>query len=145
MQYLYRGLRRTEVEAGHKLISKGIQTFENMNLAHANTSGTYELREYGPLVATANHLNGLPTSGVSTTTNFETARRYSMSGPEPTGIIVRIDRSRLAAHNITEHWVSQIFPSADWIDRDEVILENKSGSFPREIVDQVYDVKLGQF
>ena len=144
MPYLYRGLRKVEVEAGYKLIPKGAQTFENMNMVHANASGTYDLQEYGPLVATANHLNGLPTSGVSTTANFETAKRYSMSGPEPTGIVVRIDRSWLAKYDITEHWVNQIFPSVDWIDREEVILENKLGSFLREIIDQVYDVSKTQ-
>ena len=143
MPYLYRGLRKAEVEAGYKLIPKGVQTFENMNLVSANASGTYDLREYGPLVAAANHIRGLPTSGVSTTTNFETAKRYSLSGLEPTGIVVRIDRSRLAMHNIKEHWVSQVFPSVDWVDREEVILVGSS--FPREIVDQVYDVRSGSF
>lgn len=145
-QYLYRGLRSAEVDAGYRLIPKGIATFENMRLALANTSGGVELRSYGPLVVTANHLYGLPTSGVSTSTNFNIAARYSTSGPEPTWIVVRINRDSLAAHGIEEHWVREIFPNVDpqLIDFEEVILTSKTGSFPKGIIDQVYDLRRGE-
>ncbi|TAN60686.1 hypothetical protein EPN16_04785 [bacterium] len=101
-KYLYRGLREEEVDAGIKLIAKGIRTFEDLKLCVAKTSGIYDFENLGPMITTSDHINGLPTSGVSTSTRKEVAIGYALSSPTGKQYVVTINRAKAKSLGIKE-------------------------------------------
>lgn len=137
-KYLYRGLNEQEVDAGIKLIPKGIQTFEDLKLAVAKPSGLYNFENLGPKIAVSNHINRLPTSGVSTSTKKEVAIGYALSRSLGKQYVVTINRERAKALSIKENIVKEILSL--WAipkpDDEEVILTSDSGFFPNEIIER---------
>ena len=137
-KYLYRGLREEEVDAGIKLISKGIRTFEDLKLVVAKPSGTYDFENLGPTMTVSDHINGLPTSGVSTSTIKEVAIGYALSSPAGKQYVVSINRERAKALGIEEIVAKEVLPL--WAirkpDDEEVILISAAGFFPDEIIEK---------
>lgn len=141
-KYLYRGLNKEEVDAGIKLIPKGIHTFEDLKLVAANTSGYYEYRNLGPILSVLNHNQELPTSGVSASTDKEIAIGYAMSSPPEKQYVVMINREKARLLGIKEKVVKDVLPL--WAikkpDDEEVILTYDAGIFPKEIIKKVYKI-----
>lgn len=137
-RYLYRGINVEEVDSGIKLIPKGIQTFESLELVKAKPSGAYDFENLGPKIAVSNQINGLPTSGVSTSTKKEVAISYALSRPLGKRYVVTINRERAKALGIKENIVKEILSL--WAipkpDDEEVILTSDSGFFPNEIIER---------
>ena len=102
-RYLYRALRKEEIDSGCSLIPRSQGPFVAASKFGIDT--TFPI----PLVPTVENAvrqhqwkqNGLPTSGVSTTPHLERARFYAAAN----GVIVRIDRHLLAQHGIKEYRV----------------------------------------
>lgn len=150
--YLYRGLREEEVRLG-QLIPKGIQTFEDVKVVMANAANLCESKNLGPVVGVANHLQGFPTIGVSTSTLEKVAIFYATRGYTSDGCVARIKRDQLSASGIEEICPRQIFPpeAIIKIDNSEIILVAKVPGlffspqpFPKEIVDEIYLVEISE-
>lgn len=139
-KYLYRGLREEEVAEGIKLIPKGIQTFKDVKLVIANASGYYDFENIGPVVTIENHIKGLPTAGISVSTNKKIAIAYALFSPIGKQYVVTIDREKTRLFGITEIVVKEILPL--WViekpDDDEVILVSETGIFPKDII-EIYE------
>jgi len=137
-KYLYRGLHKEEVDVGIKLIPKGIQTFKDLVLVVATSSGAYDFENLGPQKAISDHIKGLPTSGVSTSTRKEVAIGYALSSSAEKQYVVTINREKGKAIGIKEIVVKEILPL--WAilkpDDEEVILTSDTGFFPDEIIEK---------
>jgi len=142
-KYLYRGLRKEEVDAGMILVPKGIQTFEDLKLITANAGGFYEPRNLGPILRVSRHIEGDKSSGVSTSTNREVAISYALSSPPGKQYVVVINREKARLLGIREIVVKEILPL--WViqkpDDEEVILVSDTGVFPKEIIERVDKIK----
>jgi len=136
-RYLYRALRKEEIDSGCSLIPRSQGPFVAASKFGIDT--TFPI----PLVPTVENAvrqhqwkqNGLPTSGVSTTPHLERARFYAAAN----GVIVRIDRHLLAQHGIKEYRVKDYLTkdpqNVAVPEDDEVILvKQDGGDFPRDIV-----------
>ena len=134
-QYLYRGLRSDEIESG-TLIPKGIRTFEAVKLMVANASGTIESTSVSS-PAIHDHLMGLPTKGVSTSTKEEVAKQYAGQG-----FIARIDRKIARSLGVKEVIVKdevplRVIPKPE--DEEVILVGIGEGPLPKEVV-QIYHV-----
>lgn len=136
-KYLYRGLNEKEIDAGIKLIPKGIQTFEDLKLVVAKPSGIYDFENLGPKIAVLNHINKQETAGVSTSTKKEVAIAYALSSPVGKQYVVTINRERAKVLGIKENIVKKVLPT--WTlpkpEDEEVILTSDTGLFPDEIIE----------
>lgn len=137
-KYLYRGLREDEIDAGIKLIPKGIQTFEDPRLVVAKPSGVYGFENLGPQLAMSNQIKGQPTSGVSTSTRKEVAIGYALSSPVGKQYVVTINRERARTLGIKENIVKVVLPLWAMLKPydEEVILTSNIGFFPDEIIEK---------
>ncbi len=138
-KYLYRGLKKDEIEA-RQLIPKGILTFENIKVITANSGGSYDQQKLPPIIQVKAHIDKLPTSGVSTSTSEEIARKYAGEG-----YVARISRKNLEAVGIKEIVVKKIINPAYLLkpEDEEIILHwpGKEGiRFPSKIIEDVYKV-----
>lgn len=137
-KYLYRGINEKEVDAGIRIISKGIQTFEGPKLVVAKPSGAYGFENAGPGIPVLNHINGQLTSGVSTSTKKEVAIAYALSCSLGKQYVVSINREKTKALGIKENVVKKVLPV--WAipkpDDEEVILTSDAGFFPSEIIEK---------
>ncbi len=137
-KYLYRGINEDEVDAGIKLIPKGIQTFEGPKLAVAKPSGAYGFENAGPGMAVSNHINERPTSGVSTSTKKEIAIFYASLRIPGKRYVVTINREKAKALGIKEIVVKEVLPPLE-IPKpydEEVILISGEGFFPDAIIEK---------
>ena len=57
-KYLYRGLRREEVDVGFRFVAKGIQTFKGLKLIIAKPSGAFGFENLRPIMAVLGHIKG---------------------------------------------------------------------------------------
>ncbi len=135
-KYLYRGLREEEVDAGFKLIPRGIQTFEDLKLASATTITSLDtkLENLGPILTVSDHINEYPTSGISTSTDIDVAKRYAYKSK----YIVKINREKAKSLGIKEIIVKKILPLGviKKPEDEEVILTSETGLFPSEIIEE---------
>lgn len=134
-RYLYRGLRQEEVDAGYKLIAKGVDTFEHPRLP---LNLPFRLSE-GPTGTVFNHQNGHPTRGVSTSFSIDRAIHYAGCD-----IVMRIDREKAKELGVQEYEVNKIL-KPERINKpedQEVILAwNGTATFTTEIIDTIYKVE----
>lgn len=135
MKYLYRALRKEEINAGNILIPKSREPFRSDHIF-----GTMDMNfpiEFGSVTnAIRQHQwkqKGFQTSGVSTTPHFERAKFYAKRN----GVIVKIDCQLLSKYCIIEYDVDGYLKSGEIAvpEDDEIILvKEDGGSFPKEII-----------
>jgi hypothetical protein len=95
--YLYRALRKEEIEAGCVLIPKQQRAFQDWPMLGLDTTLPFYL---GPAekYAINHHQRGQETRGISTTPIFERAKYYASKNKT----IVKISRRKLKKNNIKE-------------------------------------------
>jgi len=136
--WLFRGVRHAEIDAGYRLIPKAQRPF----LDDAQLPLTFPL-SFGPSVehAVRNHQRDSDlnqTRGVSTTPHFERAVHYARCG-----VVVRIDVEAASRLGILLHRVADHVPPQGRThpEDDEVILVSSvDGEFPAEIIAEVIRV-----
>ena len=135
-RYLYRALRKLEIDSGYVLIPKSQGPFVRASKFGIDTTFPISLvpTEENAVRQHQWKQNGLPTSGISTTPHLERARFYAANG-----VIVRIDRHLLAQHGIKEYRIRDYLlkdpQNVAVPEDDEVILvKEDGGDFPREII-----------
>lgn len=140
-KYLYRGLRKKEVDAGIRLIPKGIQTFEDLKLYKTTASGNLILDNLGPILSVFNHIQGLPTLGVSTSTLIEVAIGYALASPVGKQYVVMINREKAKSIGVKEYIVKDKLPlwRIQKPDDEEVILTSESRVFSKELIERIYN------
>jgi hypothetical protein len=134
MKYLYRALRKEEIDAGNILIPKSQGPFRSDRCFGIDM---YFPIEFGSVTnAIRQHQwkqKGFQTSGVSTTPHFERAKFYA----ERNGVIVKIDCQSLSKYGIIEYDVDGYLKPGEIAvpEDDEIILvREEGGSFPKEII-----------
>lgn len=141
-KYLYRGLNKEEVDAGIKLIPKGIQTFEDLKLYKSTALGNYVSEQLGPILSVSNHNQGYSTLGVSTSTDIGIAFVYALSSPPEKRYVVLINREKTKSLGVKEIVVKDVLSllAIKKPDDDEVILISNAGVFPKEIIEKAYKI-----
>lgn len=141
--YLYRALRKEEIDEGCILIPKIIESFrKHPRLPISLPFNLGECEEY----AVRQHQwdgEGIPddpTAGISTTPHLERAKKYAREG-----MIVKIDRSLFERCSIKEYsvneWLSNRPEDIAVPGDNEVILVNEKGVFPKEIIVELIRVE----
>ena len=134
MKYLYRALRKEEIDAGNILIPKSQEPFRSDPIF-----GTMDMNfpiEFESVTNAIRHhqwQRGIPTSGVSTTPHFERAKFYAKRN----GVIVKIDCQLLSKYGIIEYDVDGYLKPGEIAvpEDDEIILvKEDGGSFPKKII-----------
>ena len=134
--FLYRALRREEINSGYILMPKSQEPFPAEARLGIDTRLPFQL---GPTEGHAVNQHqwkqhGFPTRGISTTPHIERAQFYAQANK----VVVAIDRKVLSLYGIKEYivkeWAIEIAVPED----DEVILVmEKDGPFPKEIISEV--------
>jgi len=139
IKYLYRALRKDEIETENILISKEQETFEKLPRLGIDTRLHFILGETEEYAVRQHQWQqeGFPTSGISTTPHFERAKFYARDG-----VVVKINRSLFKKYGIKEYVVKEClrkYPEdIACPEDDEVILVKKDcGHFPKEIIEEV--------
>ncbi|PIW34158.1 MAG: hypothetical protein COW28_00725 [bacterium (Candidatus Ratteibacteria) CG15_BIG_FIL_POST_REV_8_21_14_020_41_12] len=138
-KYLYRALRKEEVNAGNILIPKSQGPFRSHPRLSIDTNLPFwlgERKEY----AIRQHQwqqSGFPTSGISTTPHFERAKFYAQDG-----VIVKIDRQLFGKYSIKEYVVKEYlekFPEDIAAPEDDeiILVKEDDGPFPKEVIKEV--------
>ncbi len=141
-RYLYRALRKEEIDAGYVLIPKSQKPFQNHPRVGIDTRLPFKLGEQEEYAVRQHQWkrNGFPTSGISTTPHFERAIDYAREG-----VIVKINRQLCSKYGIREYVVKEYldkFPEDIAVpEDDEIILVKENGnSFPKEIIEEVIPI-----
>ena len=129
--FLYRALRREEIDADCVLIPKSQEPFPAEARLGIDTRLPFQLGPTEEHAVRQHQWNqhGFPARGVSTTPHIERARVYAHTNK----VIVTIDREVLSKHGIKEYVVKKWISALDIAvpEDDEVILVmEKDGSFP---------------
>jgi hypothetical protein len=81
------------------------------------------------------------TAGVSTTAHFDRAKHYATSGSTCSGVVYKIERSRLGSCGVEEHVVSGYTDFPKYPEDDEVILVHREhGPLPLSVVVDIIPV-----
>jgi len=138
-KYLYRALRKEEIEAGNILIPKEQEPFKKLPRLGIDTRLPFVLGETEEHAIRQHQWQqkGFLTSGISTTPHFERAKFYARDG-----VVVKINRSLFNKHGIKEYVVKEYlkkFPEDIAVpDDEEIILVKEDGKpFPKEIIEEV--------
>ena len=138
-KYLYRALRKEEIDAGYVLIPKSQKPFKSHPRVGIDMRLPFKIGEQEEYAVRQHQWkqNGFPTSGISTTPHFERARDYARDG-----VIVKTNRQLCSKYGIREYVVKEYlgkFPEDIAVpEDDEIILVKKNGdSFPKEIIEKV--------
>jgi len=142
-QFLYRALRKIEIDANHTLIPKGTGEFKSDPMFGIDT--TFDMVFNSEENAIRQHQwmqNGLPTRGVSTTPIYERAVNYARTHK----VIVKIDTSLFDKLGIKMYDVNEVLgfrPSdiAAYDDHEIILVYEKDGQFPREIISEIITIK----
>jgi hypothetical protein len=143
-KYLYRALRKEEIELGYVLFPKNQEPFKANPRLDIDTRFPFVL---GPTTehAIRQHQwkqNGFPTRGISTTPHLERAQYYAQKNKA----IVKLDRDLFEKHKIMEFvvkdWLEK-FPSDIAIPEDDevILVMEHDGPFPKEIIHEVILLK----
>ncbi len=143
-KFLYRALRKIEIENSNILIPK---IFSDNKFIAAPVFGidtTFPIDLGSSANAVRQHQwnqNGLPTKGISTTPIFERALFYAQTNK----IIVKIDTSKFEKFGINVYDVNEILgfrPSDIAVPEDNeiILVYEKKGSFPKEIIIDVIEI-----
>jgi hypothetical protein len=142
-KYLYKALRKEEIDEGNILIPKSQGPFRSdprfgidMRFPIEFGSETNAVRQHQW------ERNGFPTSGVSTTPHFEIAKKFYAKRNR---LIVKINCQLFSKYGIKEYVVKEYlgkFPEDIAApEDDEIILAKEDGgSFPKEIIEKVIKV-----
>jgi hypothetical protein len=144
-RYIYRALRRAEIDAGIVLIPKARGVYQ---AEHILPLGLPFVLEESPKSARQRHQHDshrYPTSYVSTTPHFYRARHYATCsdparGYVPTKTVVIIDTTAFDALGISAYPVADDFElyQISKPEDDEIILEYRGGhEFPKEVIIEV--------
>ncbi len=140
IKYLYRALRKEEIEAGNILIPKEQETFKKLPRIGIDTRLPFVMGETEEHAVRQHHWQqkGFPTSGISTTPHFERAKYYA--GKD--GVIEKIDRSLFNKYGIKEYvvkeYLGKFLEDIACPEDDEVILvKEDGGDFPKKIIKEV--------
>ena len=146
MKYLYRALRKEEIDAGNRLIPKSQEPFRSDPCFGIDM--TFPIEFGSETNAVRQHQwkrNGFPTSGVSTTPHFEIAKKdYAKRNR----VIVKINRQLFGKYGIKEYVVKEYlgkFPEDIAAPEDDeiILVKEDGGSFPKEIIEEVIDIHSG--
>lgn len=132
-KFLYRALRKEEIEAGCSLISRSQEAFKEHPRLSINLP--FKLGE-GKEHAIRDHQDGVYKNGISTTPHFEIARKYAKEG-----VVAKIDRSKLVEQGVTEYVVKDSGYYIKTAEDDEVIL-GKEGclNLPSDIISEIINI-----
>ena len=128
---MYRGLRKEEIDAGCILIPRNQKSFSSLVRFPVKFPVNFDPNHPGNAIR--DHIDGNYLSGVSTSMNFEVAKRYAKDK-----IVVKIFIERLDQCNI-KAWVA-----ADWCkyvnnpeDQEVILVNAELKHFPKEIIEEV--------
>jgi hypothetical protein len=141
-KYLYRALRKEEIDAGNILIPKSIESFKSHPRLGIDTRLPFVLGEKEEYAVRQHQWkqSGFPTSGISATPYFERAKVYARQG-----VIVKIDRELLSKFGIKEYivkdWLKK-FPEDISVPEDEevILVKEECKMLPKEIIIEVIKV-----
>lgn len=138
-KYLYRALRRTEIEADYKLVPKETTEFvEDPRL----DLDVFPM-EFGSETNAIRHhqwnQNGFPTRGVSTTPHYERALFYAQRSK----VVVRIDTEHfqslgIQAFDVNERLSERPHEIAVPEDNEFILVYEEDGEFPSQIIADVF-------
>lgn len=138
MNFLYRALRKIEIESDYVLIPKSQSPF----VAEQRFPATFPIM-FGPIErhAVRDHQwdGKYPTRGVSTSLNIEVAKTYSREH----GVIVKISRAELKEFGIKEYIVNEILPANEIVkpkDEEVILVQDKDGNLPKEIIVEIIQI-----
>ena len=138
--YLYRGLRKEEIDAGNLLIPKSQEPFAADPCLGIDTRLPFILGKTEEHAVRKHQWlqSGYPTRGISTTPHIERARIYAKSNK----IIVVIDRRLFKQYGIREYHINTIlgaFPEDISVPEDDevIIVFDVDGPFPKELIVEV--------
>ncbi len=123
-EFLFRALRKDEIEAGNVPIPKGQKLFEDINF----TGVVFD------------HQAGKLTLGVSTTPDLDRARVYARDG-----VVIKINREKIRELQIKELEINKILRSeriSKPEDQEVILTRNNPDPFPSEIVEEVIFVNI---
>jgi hypothetical protein len=140
IKYLYRALRKVEIEQGNILIPKGQSPFKQHPRLGVDTRLPFKLAPTEEHAVRQHQWKqrGFPTSGVSTTPHLERATYYAQENK----VIAKINRLLLSQYHVAEYVVKEYLGSHPQDiacpEDDEVILVKSDGNvFPKEIIEEV--------
>ena len=138
MNFLYRALRKLEIESGYVLIPKSQEPFVSEQRFPATFPIMFGLIERH---AVREHQwdGKYPTRGVSTSLNIEVAKSYSKEH----GVVVKISREKLREFGIKECVVNEILPADEIVkpkDEEVILVQDTDGNFPREIIVEIIQI-----
>jgi len=140
-KYLFRALRKVEIESDYFLIPKESNTDEFTSEPIFGIDTTFPF-SYGSVDNKVRQhqwkQNGLPTRGISTTPYLNRAKFYAQRNR----IVAKIDTSLFERYGITMHDINEVLgfrPSDIAMKEDnEIILTYKeAGAFPKEIISEL--------
>ena len=143
--FLYRGITEAfHQRNGTRLKPKTLGPFEfafrwDQQDVQWDSGATWDSSEANAVMRHQLKQEGYPTSGISTTPLFERAAVYARGkdGRSP-GFVVKIDRSRLAAHGVREFIVAELVREPSIPEDEEVILLTPGGvSLPEAVIVEV--------
>jgi hypothetical protein len=143
-QYLFRALRKIEIEENNILIPKQNNTNEFKAAPVFGIDMTFPIDLGSTRNAVRQHQwnqNGLPTRGISTTPSYERSLFYAQTNR----IIVKIDTSLFEKFNIKTYDVNEILGlrTSDIAvpeDNEIIITYDKEGAFPKEIIAEIIEI-----
>jgi len=143
-KYLYKALRKEEIDAGNILIPKLQGPFRSHPRLGIDTRFPFVLGETEEHAVRQHQWqrNGFPTSGVSTTPHFEIAKKVYAKRNR---VIVKINCQLFSKYGIKEYVVKEYlgkFPEDIAAPEDDKIILAKEdgGSFPKEIIEEVIKI-----
>ncbi|AUD06993.1 hypothetical protein [Spirosoma pollinicola] len=137
-KYLYRALRRAEIEAGYKLIPKGTMEF----VAEPRLDLDVFPMVFGSETNAIRHhqwkQNGFTTRGISATPHYERALFYAKRNK----VVVRIDTEHFQSLGIRTFDVNESLrerPHEIAVPEDDeiILVYEKDGEFPAQIITDV--------
>jgi len=146
VKYLYRALRKEEIDAGNILIPRKQETFKKLPLIGIDTRIPFvvgKTEEYAVRQHIQRQQKELPPSvGISTTPHFERAKNYNTNG-----VIVKINRSLFNKYGIKEYvvkeYLGKFLEDIALPEDDEVILVKEGGGdFPKKIIKEVISKRI---
>jgi len=148
LDYLYRGLSKSMFqEAKGQVLPKEIgKPFEEVIVfdGRFTYNGDARFGESGQnsILMHQDDSSKPPGSGISTTPHFERARHYATHGNSVQGVVIVIDRHRLADCGITAFVIADKISSPKCPEDDEVLLLAADlGALPQEVIFDVIPVE----
>ncbi|HNV23759.1 MAG TPA: hypothetical protein PLH56_05425 [Candidatus Omnitrophota bacterium] len=144
MSYLYRGLRQEEVDNG-QLIAKEQGVFAQHPKLPICLPFSLEKNIINAVInhQKNNGLNEYNTSGVSTSTEIEIAKKYATEYYRRDGYVAYISRDKLRKYNIFEFDVKADCPEvANPEDHEVILYDNVGGAMPKEVIEKIEKIQV---